>query len=93
MPNFVSLVSGKLWWTILTYFGMVAFQEVKDMFQKSWSLLETVFGTLKDSAFREAAREHPGDFTRNRKMGFVDVMACILNRVEKTTQVGCSLDL
>ena len=87
MPNFASLVSGKLWWTILTYFGMVALQEVKDLFQKSWSLLETVFGTLKDPAFREVAREHPSDFTRNRKLGFVDVMACIMNRVEKTTQV------
>ncbi len=37
--------------------------------------------------FRDAVKEHPNDFTRHRKLGFVDVMAIIFNLIRDTTQI------
>ncbi len=42
---------------------------------------------LHSGEFHDQARQRPQAFTRQRTVGFVDVVAIILNRVRKTTQV------
>ncbi len=42
---------------------------------------------LHSGEFRDRARQRPQAFTRQRKVGFVDVVAIVLNMVRKTTQV------
>lgn len=57
------------------------------MFKKARDLFKTVFNLLHQPEFREEAKEWPSDFTRQRKVGFVDVMAIIINQIRLTTQI------
>ena len=46
-----------------------------------------MFSLLHQPEFCEEAKELPSDFTRHRKVGFVDVMAIIINQIRLTTQI------
>jgi len=61
--------------------------EVVLMPEKTLDLIHTVGKKLHDWRFRERSKERPPDFTRERKVGFVDVVSIILNGVRRTTQV------
>ncbi len=50
-------------------------------------LIKAVGKTLQDLGFRERSKEHPTDFTRDRKVGLVGVVSIILNGVRRTTQI------
>ncbi len=54
---------------------------------KALDLINAVGKTLQDLGFRQRSKEHPSDFTRNRKLGFVGVVSIIINGVRRTTQV------
>ena len=54
---------------------------------KALDLIKAVGKTLQDLGFRERSKEHPTDFTRDRKVGLVGIVSIILNGVRRTTQI------
>ena len=57
------------------------------MSNKALALVYAVGPTLQDFGFRDRSKEHPKDFTRDRKVGFVGVLSMILNLARRTTPI------
>ncbi len=57
------------------------------MSNKALALVYAVGQTLQDLGFRDRSKEHPKDFTRDRKVGFVGIPSMILNLARRTTHI------
>jgi len=57
------------------------------MSNKALALIHAVSPTSQDLGFRDRSKEHPKDFTRDRKVGFVGVLSMILNLARRTTPI------
>ncbi len=57
------------------------------MKDKTRNLWATVIRLLQQAEYRDQVKQRPQDFTRDRKVGFVSLLAIILNMVRRTTQI------
>ena len=73
-------------WTGAHRFGMVH-GEGALMKAKTRGLWEAMSRMLQHTGYQDQVKQHLQDFSRQRKIGFVSLMAIILNMVRRTTQV------
>ena len=57
------------------------------MFTKAQRIFQHVADRLKSPDFRTAHIQRPEDFSRQRKIGFMEIIRILLNRPERTSQV------
>jgi len=57
------------------------------MFTKAQRIFQKIANRLKAPEFRTAHSQRPEDFSRQRKVGFMEVIAILLNRLDRTSEV------
>ena len=58
------------------------------MFTKAQRIFERIADRLKALDFRTTYTRRPEDFSRQRKVGFVEIIRILLNRVDRTSDVA-----
>jgi len=58
-----------------------------ETFERNLSILESMKETVLDYEFLLSSRNKPQDFSRSRKMDFVDIIMCMLNFFRKDAQI------